>query len=208
MATLRQAIGEAEAQPPVLRIDRDTIQRNPHADVALDVTQLRAHLAAVERHTHHDSIVCADCANQLARAVELYRGAFLQQISVPDSVAWEEWALLTREQLHGQMLDALAQLMAYHEARGEDDQARQYAWRALAQEAWDEAAHRCLMRVYARSGQRSAALAQYERCRKVLADELGIAPAAETTALYEHIRSGPLEAVVRALGTKAALLGT
>jgi len=195
LAILRQAIGDATAQPPVLQIDRDTIQRNPHADVVLDVTELRAHLAAVERHAHATGLICVDCADRLARAVELYRGAFLQQISMPDSVAWEEWALLIRERLHGQLLDALAQLMVYHEARGEDEQVRQYAWRALAQEAWDEAAHRCLMRVYARGGQRSAALAQYERCRKLLANELGVALAAETTALYERIRSGPLERV-------------
>ena len=201
LATLRQAIGDATAQPPVLQIDHDTIQRNPHADVVLDVTDLRMHLAAVERHAHATALVCVDCADQLARAVELYRGAFLQQISVPDSVAWEEWALLIRERLHGQLLDALAQLMAYHEARGEDDRARKYAWRALALEAWDEAAHRCLVRVYARAGQRNVALAQYERCRKVLAEELGIEPAVETVALYQQISARPIE---RLRGTGSA----
>jgi predicted ATPase/DNA-binding SARP family transcriptional activator len=206
LATLRRVIGDADAQPPALQIDRDSIQRNQHADIILDVTQLRTHLAAVERHAHRDSIICDDCADQLARAAELYRGAFLQQISLPDSVAWEEWALLTREQLHGQMLDALAQLIDYHEWSGEDDRARRYAWRALALEAWDEAAHRCLMRVYARSGQRAPALAQYERCRKVLADELGIGPAAETIALYEHIRVRPLERAVATRVTTAAAL--
>jgi DNA-binding SARP family transcriptional activator len=41
------------------------------------------------------------------------------------------------------------------------------------------------MRVLARKGQRSAALAQYERCRQVLADELGVEPSIETTALYQ-----------------------
>jgi DNA-binding SARP family transcriptional activator len=104
LAILRQTIGDTQAQTPILRIERDSIQRNPHADVALDVADMRAHVAAVERHAHHDSSICADCADRLARAAELYRGAFMQQISVPDSVAWEEWALLTREQLHGQLL--------------------------------------------------------------------------------------------------------
>lgn len=193
LAALRQAIGEANAQPPLLRVERDTIQRDPQADVVVDVAELRAHLAAVERHAHASGLVCGECAERLAAAAALYRGPFLQQVDVADSVAWEEWALLTRERLHGQVLDTLAQLMAYHEAAGQDDPARQYAWRALGLESWDETAHRCLMRVYARGGQRGAALAQYDRCRKVLADELGIAPAAETTALYEQIRSGPLE---------------
>src|SRR5262245_11662032 len=111
LATLRQAIGDATAQPPILRINRDTIQRNPRADVVLDVTELRMHLASVERHGHSSDLVCADCAAHLAKAAELYRGAFLEHISVPDSVAWEEWALLIRERLHGQLLDALSQLM-------------------------------------------------------------------------------------------------
>ncbi len=48
------------------------------------------------------------------------------------------------------------------------------------------------MRVLARKGQRSAALAQYERCRKLLGDELGVEPSAEMTALYEQIRDNTL----------------
>ncbi len=50
------------------------------------------------------------------------------------------------------------------------------------------------MRVRARSVQRTAALAQYARCRTILADELGVDPDAETLALYQAIRSGKLGA--------------
>ncbi len=46
------------------------------------------------------------------------------------------------------------------------------------------------MRVLARDGQRGAALAQYETCRRVLAEELGVEPARETRELYEQIRAG------------------
>jgi DNA-binding SARP family transcriptional activator len=48
------------------------------------------------------------------------------------------------------------------------------------------------MRLLAGSGQRGAALAQYETCRRVLAEELGVEPGPETTALYERIRDGGL----------------
>ena len=44
------------------------------------------------------------------------------------------------------------------------------------------------MQLLARSGQRNAALAQYESCRQALNEELGVEPAAETTELYERIR--------------------
>jgi DNA-binding SARP family transcriptional activator len=52
------------------------------------------------------------------------------------------------------------------------------------------------MDLYARSGQRSAALAQYALCRQVLADELGVAPADETQALYRAILANQREARV------------
>jgi predicted ATPase len=64
----------------------------------------------------------------------------------------------------------------------------------LTLDPWREEAHRQLMELYARSGQRSAALAQYAICRQVLADELGIAPADETQALYQAILANQLEA--------------
>ena len=74
-------------------------------------------------------------------------------------------------------------------SRANYEQAQHYARRQLELEPWREEAHRQLMRVLAASGQRSAALAQYNQCRKTLADELGVEPDAETVALYEQIRS-------------------
>jgi predicted ATPase len=43
------------------------------------------------------------------------------------------------------------------------------------------------MRLYALSGRRSRALEDYEALRRLLADELGVEPAAETRRLYEEI---------------------
>jgi predicted ATPase len=52
------------------------------------------------------------------------------------------------------------------------------------------------MQLLAWSGQRWAALAQYERCRQALVDELGVEPAAETTMLYQQIRDRELDTPV------------
>jgi hypothetical protein len=52
------------------------------------------------------------------------------------------------------------------------------------------------MRALAHKGQCSAALAQYERCRKLLAEDLGVEPCVETTALYEQIRAGTVARAV------------
>ena len=45
------------------------------------------------------------------------------------------------------------------------------------------------MRLLALGGQHAAALAQYETCRRVLAEELNVEPSHETQALYESIRT-------------------
>src|ERR1044072_3862438 len=58
----------------------------------------------------------------------------------------------------------------------------------LKLEPWREESHRQAMSLLSRTGQRSAALAQYETARQVLAEEMGLEPARETTALYERIR--------------------
>jgi hypothetical protein len=49
------------------------------------------------------------------------------------------------------------------------------------------------MRLLALEGERGAALAQYENCRKILTQELGVEPSAYTRELYEQIRSGTLK---------------
>ncbi len=172
LTTLRQAIGDPTAPIPFLIGTRESVQINPASAVALDVTTFTDLLCACQPHFHPMSALC------------------------PDSVAFDEWVTLLRERLHRSALEALAALAAYHEGCGADDLARQYAWRQLALEGWDEAAHCCVMRVLARRGQRSAALAQYERCRRVLADELGVEPSAETTALYEQLRTRTLARMV------------
>ena len=200
LLTLRAAIDDQHASPQFLLITRDTLQFNRASDNALDVASFAALLAASDAHAHPPGELCPECVVRLEQAVALYRGDFLAQFALRDSVAFSEWALVIRERLHRQALGALASLMAHHEHTGADQAAQTYARRLLALEPWDEAAHCCLMRVFVRQGRRNAALAQYERCRQVLADELAIEPSPETTALYEQIRVGP---TARAVGARA-----
>jgi DNA-binding SARP family transcriptional activator len=200
LTTLRQALGDQSAPIPFLISTRESVQVNPASAIALDLTTFVDLLGACRPHFHPMGALCPGCAVRLTQAVRLYRGDFLQPLVVRGSVVFDEWVTLLHERLHRSALEALAALAAYHEGCGEDDAARQCAWRMLALEGWDESAHRCVMRVLARRGQRSAALAQYERCRQVLAGELGVEPSEETTALYEQLRArAPAATLVRTL---------
>jgi DNA-binding SARP family transcriptional activator len=86
-------------------------------------------------------------------------------------------------------LDALYHLTEHHERQRDTARALHCARRQMELEPWREEAHQQLMRLLVRSGQRSAALQQYENCRRSLADELGIEPSPETQRLYRRIRS-------------------
>ncbi len=191
--TLRQAIGDHSAATPYLLISRDEIQFNTASDYSLDIATFDALLLTCNGHAHQRLDTCAACAERLRQVVKLYRGEFLAQFFADDSAAFEEWALVQRESFHRRALDALTHLADYHEQRGEHDEARRYALRQLDLDPWREEAHRQVMRALAASGERSAALVQYDKCRQVLSTQLGVEPSAETRALYERISHGEFD---------------
>lgn len=125
----------------------------------------------------------------LHNAVELYQGDFLEGFYVSEALTFEEWAAGRRSLLQGLIVQALHLLVVKHLEREEHAAGIDYANRLLAIEPWREETHRHLMILLARSGQRSAALAQYDLCRRALLDQLSIEPLPETTALYTRIRA-------------------
>ena len=194
LASLRRAISETATQrkpdcqiaPPFLLANRQTIQFNGAGDAWVDV---KAFAALLQGSQSPDQPPLA----ALEEAVGLYRGLFWEDASVTDSAALEEWLLLTREQFGRLVLDALHRLAEGYAKAGDYGRALRHAWRGVETEPCDEQAQRQVMRLLAITGQRSAALAQYEACRSILADELGVEPAAETTELSQRIRADDLE---------------
>lgn len=174
LANLRGAIGDREADPPYLLITRDTVRFNPASDYSLDVGCLH--------NPHHLPV------EALERAVDACRGDFLEGFTLDGSPSFEAWLLARREELNRMRRDALRRLATHYEARGDYDKATVHARGRLDAEAWDEEAHRQLMRLLAASGRRDLALAQFETCRRLLREELGIEPSRETLALYASIR--------------------
>ncbi|MEZ4620864.1 MAG: BTAD domain-containing putative transcriptional regulator [Caldilineaceae bacterium] len=122
-------------------------------------------------------------------ALVIYRGDFLEGFYVRDAPDFEQWVLVQRAHYREVVLDALHKLANYTEQQGDLPQAITHTRRLLTLEPWREEAHRQLMTRLARSGQRAAALAQFETCRRVLAEELAVEPDAETMALVEAIRT-------------------
>jgi DNA-binding SARP family transcriptional activator/predicted ATPase len=177
LTNLRRLLG------PFLLIERQEVGFHPEKPIELDVTFFEAALA--DGSGDEEGRI-----ERLKAAAELYRGDFLEGFFVKDELSFEEWALNQRERLREAMLLALDRLVAHSLERGEYEAGIELGARLLRLDPWREPAHRQMMLLYARSGQRSAALALYETCRQVLAAELGVEPMPETTALYEQIKAG------------------
>jgi DNA-binding SARP family transcriptional activator len=191
---LRQATGDSAAQPPFFLITSETVQFNVASSHWLDVAAFGFWLAVAGRGSSGaEADARAPPTENIAAlkaAMILYRGSFLQDLPAVGSDGFEEWISLRREQFSRHARRALQRLMAAYEKQGEFGQAQEFAHRQLELEPWQEEAHRSLMRLLARSGQRSAALAQYRTCCRLLARELDVEPSDETKALYEQIRGG------------------
>jgi predicted ATPase/DNA-binding SARP family transcriptional activator len=185
---LRQALKDQKVDFPRLISDRETVQFNLHDDDYLDITKFDAHLDACRIHPHTSPEQCEYCSQRMEAAVDLYKGDFLRGLILGDSSAFEDWVIIQRERRHKRVLNALHILTTHYLQRGLCAQAQKYAQLQVEMEPFREEGHRALMHALACSGQRSAALAQYEACKKHLAEELSVAPTQETQDLYTRIQ--------------------
>lgn len=187
---LRQAIDSQDDSRSFLVVEGDTIRFDEESEHFLDVAEFVELIEATMTHRHRRLGACLPCIEKLEQALELHRGSFLAHFSLSDSDIFEEWLTLKREWLQRQALEALFSLSSYYERQGNSNKAVRYAQRQIELEPWSEEAHRQLMRLLAASGRRSAAMFQYETCRRLLARELDLEPTSKTTELYEQIRAG------------------
>lgn len=188
-----------------LLVDQETVALRPLPDAEsaatgarsapdVDVLRFRDLLAASQRHDHTVDAAYPHCLDLLTEAVSLYEDDFLAGFTLPDAPAFDEWHFFQADTLRRELATALQTLVDLHSAQGDFTNAISCARRLVALDPLHEPAQRTLMRQYARAGQQSAALRQYEICRQLLDSELGLEPAAETKALYERLRRGVWDA--------------
>jgi predicted ATPase/DNA-binding SARP family transcriptional activator len=172
-----------------LNFGTETLELNPAAELWIDIEafqqQIGTSLAAAGRLDELDDIALS----RLAAAVELYTDDFMAGFTLPDCPEFDDWQFFQRDGLRRSLTRVVEQLALSHETRNQANEAISYARRWLALDPLHEPAHRLLMQLYASSGQQAAARRQYEECKRLLAAELDMAPSAETTTLFEAIRT-------------------
>lgn len=117
-----------------------------------------------------------------ARALDLLAGGRL--LEDEPYAAWSEQAETGRAALVRQARQVAGQASL---ACDDPASAAAFAEAAVADDAWDEAAHRLLMAAYAAAGEPARAIAAYTQLRELLDRELGVEPAPATRDLYVAI---------------------
>lgn len=145
------------------------------ADVVVDIESAYSAVETAEQFLREGSPERAITLAEHARAVAVR--PFL-------SDAKGRWVDGVRDHLREVLLWALCVLGDGYAQRGRHQLAVQAAEQAIALEPFRERTHRLLMRVHAAAGNPAEALRAYDRCRRLLAEELGVDPGAETAALH------------------------
>ncbi|WP_164011869.1 ATP-binding protein [Pyxidicoccus trucidator] len=142
--------------------------------VVTDASELQAHVLA-GRHT---------------QALEL-DGVLLGTLEYEDCSEFQAWLEGARERLDKLRRRAAGLESEARERRGDLSGALALSERLIAMDPYSEEAWRRLIRLHYVSGDRMAALNAFERCRRLLREELDTTPLPETVALAREIERGP-----------------
>jgi len=186
LSTLNKAVG-----PGWLAADRTTVGF-AGAVPWLDVARFGELVASCREHGHEPADACPACVAPLEAAARLHRGDFLAGFSLRDSTNFDDWQYFQAERLRRELASTLERLATAQIGQHRWDDAVDAARRFLALDPLHEPAHRQLMRIYAWSGRRGAALRQFQACQRVLADELGVEPLEETVEVHQAIQANRL----------------
>jgi DNA-binding SARP family transcriptional activator/tetratricopeptide (TPR) repeat protein len=194
-ASLRTALAqinnEIGAQHGVLRSSREAVGWNI-PDLGSDVRDLELASRVANRPD-----VTVNLESQLEMAANLWRGELLEGLALSDAPNFDDWLIARREIARGWLDGVLERLCRLYAESERVNLALEIAQRRVRLEPLNESAYRRLIELHVRSGNRTSALEAYQACRTVLASELGIEPALETSGLVESLGKAAVPRVTR-----------
>jgi predicted ATPase/DNA-binding SARP family transcriptional activator/uncharacterized protein HemY len=199
---LRQTLATITASPlgRWFNASRDSLSFPAAETLVIDVRQFTALLNGRRAHRHSLDVVCERCVEPLKRAVQHYRGDFMAGFTLRDSPEFDDWQRGQTQQYRQAYLEALEALVSVYSIQREFSAALELTQRWLEFDPYSEAGYRRLMRLYAWTDQRAAALQQYEIIVQRL-EEWGVSPHLDTSRLYQSLKQGVLPPFDQFLGS-------
>lgn len=185
---LKKAMSEVNNQTPILITSQDTIGINPEINIHVDLLEFEncskhaLKYFTLEKHLDHVDIL------GLKKAIDLFKGSFLERFTMDESPLFDEWVLTIRENTDQKAAEIFALICEYYERRKEYDLASEYADRIITLTPWDEPAYVHSMRLYAIRKHWSTAKKRYFQLKDYLEKNFSIEPIKSVSDLYEEIR--------------------
>ncbi len=133
----------------------------------------------------------------LEAVTSLFRGDLLEGLTLSEG-AFDQWLLAERERVRSQMLRVWSALVKEQEQSNRIEDAITNCAKALALDPFQESMHRLLIGLYMKQGRHDAALAQFEQCRRTLADQLNAMPEQATLELLAEVKRRRLQSTTPA----------
>ncbi len=191
---LRSTLYQLRRNGLPIEADREAVRFRREAIIQTDLARFQGATAQI----HSSDLPSGPMAlAHLTELADLYRGDFLEGFYL-DSLSYEDWLYLERQRWRDLYLDLLDRLIDAQIEAGHYLQALDRAQQALETDLLQERFHRVVMQLLAWLGRRTEALAQYERCVRLLREKLGTAPLEETEALHRAILADAVTPPVRA----------
>ena len=154
--------------------------------VEVKVGQVRLQPAAVRLDV--DRLEELASAGDWEAAAELVSGEFLEGFALAEASEFEDWLAAERELWGRRGVEVLVSCADSHAGVGKVEEAWGLADRALGLQPASELALRCALRCRSLAGDRTGALALFDRFQTRMAAEMGVEPAEETRSLVSRIR--------------------
>ena len=176
---IRRALNSNQAvKKNFIRYRESAYYLNPEFNYLIDIEEFERLIShAHARRREGDAAGFADTAH---RAIELYRGDFLEEF-------YDTWAEEQRAYYRNLYFATLKELADHYHRAEQYGQAINYCQIIIKRDPYREDIHRQLMDAYAHTGNRAALRDQYENLKTLLMEELGVDPLPETVATYKRL---------------------
>ena len=154
--------------------------------VEVKVGQVRLHPESVRLDV--DRLEELAAAGDWSAAAELVSGEFLEGFALAEASEFEDWLAAERELWGRRGVEVLVSCADAHAQVGKVEEACEFAARALGLQPASELALRCAVRCRSLAGDRSGALALFERFQARMSADVGVEPSEETRSLVDRVR--------------------
>lgn len=175
---------------------RQEIYRLHHSPLGPFIESERATLRLKNVGSDAADFILSSTRGDLDRAIALYRGEFMEGLSLNRAEVFNDWLTLERETWRNRLIHTLGRRASLREGEGDLDAAIADWQEVLKLDSLNEKGIRQIMRLLAAANRWEDADRAYQDYRARLLDETGLEPEKETTELHENLREKALSAPI------------